>query len=187
MKVSREQVAENRQAILEAASRLFRERGFDDVKVADVMQAAGLTHGGFYGHFDSKDDLIAKALTHVLSKVDERANDPMEYVKEYLGPAHRDDRAGGCPTAALAADTIRQSPQARAAMTEGQRRMLDQFARGFRHTTPAKARRAAIGTWAAMIGATMLARVADDPKLSDEILKQTCAWIREQNEAKAKN
>lgn len=66
MKVSREQMAENRRRILDAASRLFREKGFDAVSVAEVMKAAGLTHGGFYGHFSSKDDLIAQTLAHAL-------------------------------------------------------------------------------------------------------------------------
>ena len=68
MKVSREQVLENKRTILEAAGRLFRERGFDSVTVADVMKSAGLTHGGFYGYFKSKDDLIAQALAEVLGR-----------------------------------------------------------------------------------------------------------------------
>ncbi|MBS1181573.1 MAG: transcriptional regulator [Proteobacteria bacterium] len=66
MKVSREQMAENRVRILDATSRLFREKGFEAVTVADVMKAAGLTHGGFYGHFASKDDLVAQSLAHSL-------------------------------------------------------------------------------------------------------------------------
>ena len=68
MKVSREQVAKNRRTILDAASRLFRERGYESVSVAEIMQGAGLTHGGFYGYFASKDALIAGALADVLSK-----------------------------------------------------------------------------------------------------------------------
>jgi len=67
MKVSREQFAENRQRILDVAGRLFREQGFDGIGVADLMKAAGLTHGGFYGHFKSKDDLVAQSCTKVLS------------------------------------------------------------------------------------------------------------------------
>ncbi|WP_118182849.1 TetR/AcrR family transcriptional regulator [Paraburkholderia phosphatilytica] len=179
MKVSREQVAENRQCILEAASRLFRERGFDAVTVAEVMKAAGLTHGGFYGYFGSKDDLIAETLTHVLEQGGERAIDPAAFAAAYLTPAHRDDLAGGCPTAGLAGETIRQSPQARAAMTEGLRRTIERLSEGMPDMTAAQARRAAIGSWAAMVGAVVLARLADDPKLSDEVLKQTHAWIRE--------
>ncbi len=179
MKVSREQVAKSRHSILESASRLFRERGFDAVKVSDVMRAAGLTHGAFYGYFKSKEDLIAQALRHVLSKVNPRANSLMAYAKEYLVSSHRDDMAGGCATAGLAAETIRQAAEARYAMTEGQRRVLKQLADGLPNTTPAKARRTAIGTWAAMVGAMTLARVIDDPQLSDEVMKQTYAFIRE--------
>ena len=70
MKVTREQVVENRRKILEAAGRLFREKGFEAVSVAEVMNAAGLTHGGFYGHFQSKDDLIAQTLEHVLGAIE---------------------------------------------------------------------------------------------------------------------
>ncbi|WP_257030600.1 TetR/AcrR family transcriptional regulator [Paraburkholderia bryophila] len=181
MKVSREQVAANRQSILEASGRLFRERGFDAVTVVEVMKAAGLTHGGFYGYFESKDDLIAQTLAHVLAQDDERPTNPIEYARAYLAPVHRDDVAGGCPTAALGAETIRQSRQARAAMTEGQRRTFERFSEGLPDATPEEARRAAIGSWAAMVGAMVLARLADDPKLSDEVLDQTYAWIRDKN------
>ncbi len=66
MKVSREQMVENRRQILDVASRLFREKGFDAVSVSEVMKAAGFTHGGFYGHFSSKDDLVAQTITHAL-------------------------------------------------------------------------------------------------------------------------
>ena len=110
MRVSREQVAENRQKILEAAGRLFRAKGFEAVTVAEVMRAAGLTHGGFYGHFGSKDDLIAQTLAYASwpgrIASDLRAEiDLARYAASYLSPRHRDDLAGGCPTAALGAET----------------------------------------------------------------------------------
>src|SRR5258706_9829311 len=124
MKVSREQVAENRRKILDAASRLFRARGFEAVTVAEVMKAAGLTHGGFYGHFKSKDDLIAQTLAHVLAAGAEGERNLASYAAQYLTPDHRDDLAGGCPTAALGAETIRQAPEARAAMTASMRRQI---------------------------------------------------------------
>src|SRR3954468_3498661 len=111
---------QNRERILQAAGRLFRERGFDGVSVAEVMQAAGLTHGGFYGHFKSKDDLIAESLAHALTPRG-AAGDFAGFVKGYLAPEHRDDFAGGCPTAGLAAESIRQAPEARAAATAGLR------------------------------------------------------------------
>src|SRR5271155_3058901 len=112
MRVSREQVAENRRTILEAAGRLFRERGFDSVTVAEVMQAAGLTHGGFYGYFKSKDELIAHALAEALQTT-APLSDLAAYAAGYLSRTHRDNLAGGCATAALAAETIRQTRSAR--------------------------------------------------------------------------
>lgn len=181
MKVSREQVAQNRRVILEAAGRLFRERGFDAVSVAEVMKAAGLTHGGFYGYFKSKEDLIVHALSHLLEKDAERAVNPLAYARNYLSPEHRDNLSGGCPTAALAAETIRQSPEARAVMTEIQRRTFERFNEGLPDVSDGESRRAAIGAWSAMVGALVLARVTDDPCLSDEVLTQTYAWILERS------
>ena len=177
MKVSREQVAGNRRRILAAAGRLFRERGFDAVTVAEVMRAAGLTHGGFYGHFRSKDDLIAQALAEVLSPGVATGGDLPAFTAGYLSRSHCADLAGGCPMAALAAETPRQSPQARQAMTAGLRRQLDRLAATAPGDLPAERRRAAIGAWSAMVGALVLARMSADPVLADEVLTETRAWI----------
>ncbi|OIQ81041.1 HTH-type transcriptional regulator TtgR [mine drainage metagenome] len=177
MRVSREQVQENRRIILEAAGRLFRKRGFEAVTVADVMKSAGLTHGGFYGYFKNKDDLIAQTLTGLLGGVALPSSDLAVLAARYLSPPHRDDFECGCPVAALASDTIRQSGEARAEMTAGLRRqiaLLSQIAPG---EDAAHQRRAAIGSWAAMIGALILARMTDDEALSEEILGETAAWI----------
>lgn len=182
MRVSREQVAENRQLILEAASRLFRERGYDAVTVADVMKAAGLTHGGFYGYFKSKDELIAQTLAHVFAQGAVAETDLARYAAFYLSPAHRDNLAGGCPTAALGAETVRQSPEARSAMAGGLRQQIERLSRGSPGADAAAARRAAIGSWSAMVGAVILARLVDDRQLSDEVLEETLAWIGERNE-----
>jgi TetR/AcrR family transcriptional regulator, transcriptional repressor for nem operon len=177
MKVSREQMAENRRRILDEASRLFRAKGFDAVGVAEVMKAAGLTHGGFYGHFTSKDDLIAQTLAHVLAVDSGGGGDLRAYVDAYLSPRHRDNAAGGCPTACLAADIRHQTAAARAAMTEGLRLQIDRVSAALPGVSPADGRRAAIGSWAAMVGALILARAVDDAALSDEILEQTRAWL----------
>ncbi|MDF2117689.1 TetR family transcriptional regulator [Roseiarcaceae bacterium H3SJ34-1] len=177
MRVSREQVAENRRKILEAAGRLFRERGFEAVTVADVMQAAGLTHGGFYGYFKSKTDLIAEALADILVGPGPDA-DLAAYAAGYLSPAHRANVAGGCATAALASETLRQAPEARAAMTAGLQQQIDDLSRHAPGDSAAARRQAAIGTWAAMVGALILSRVSDNRALSDEILDQTRAWLR---------
>jgi TetR/AcrR family transcriptional repressor of nem operon len=177
MRVSREKMTENRRTILEASGRLFRERGFDQVTVAEIMQAAGLTHGGFYGYFKSKDDLIAAALADALSRASGPAGDLASYVGSYLSPAHRDNLAGGCSTAALAAETIRQAGGARAEMTAGLKRQIDRLSRVTPGKDAQRKRQAAIGSWAAMVGAMILARVSDDPALSEELLEQTRAWL----------
>jgi TetR/AcrR family transcriptional regulator, transcriptional repressor for nem operon len=177
MKVSREQMAENRRRILEVASRLFRDKGFDAVSVAEVMKAAGLTHGGFYGHFSSKDDLIAQTLTHVLAADTGGGGGLRAYVDDYLSPRHRDNCAGGCPTAGLAAAIRHQTPAARSAMTEGLRSQIDRIGKALPELDVADRRRAAIGSFAAMVGAVILARAIDDPAFSDEVLEQTRAWV----------
>jgi TetR/AcrR family transcriptional regulator, transcriptional repressor for nem operon len=177
MRVSRQQVAENRHKILEAASRLFRAKGFEAVTVAEIMKVADLTHGAFYGHFASKDDLIAQALAHVLATGSATESDLADFATSYLSPDHREDLAGGCAVAALGAETIRQNPVARAAMTVGLRRQIAALSAGASGADPDERRQAAIGSWAAMVGALILARLSDDPQLSDEILAKTRAWI----------
>lgn len=179
MKVSREQMAENRRRILDVASKLFREKGFDAVSVSEVMKAAGLTHGGFYGHFSSKDDLVAETIGHVLSANGGADVDIFRFLSGYLAPRHRDDAGEGCPTAGLASDIRHQTPAARAAMAAGLRAQIERMARAIPAQDEAESRRAAIGTWAAMVGAVILARAIDDRALSDEVLDQTHAWIKD--------
>jgi TetR/AcrR family transcriptional regulator, transcriptional repressor for nem operon len=178
MRVSREQMAENRKTILREAGRLFRSRGFDAVTVAEVMQAAGLTHGAFYGHFKSKDDLIAHALAAAL---EESAAGEIEtlaaYAASYLTPRHCRDLATGCATAGLGGETIRQGPAARAAMTLGLARQIDRLAVAAPGRDTAERRRAAMSGWAAMVGAMLLARLSTDKALSAEILEATRAAL----------
>ncbi|MBB5770256.1 TetR/AcrR family transcriptional repressor of nem operon [Brevundimonas vesicularis] len=177
MKVSREQMAANRARILEEAGRLFRAKGFDEVSVAEVMKASGLTHGGFYGHFASKDDLIAQSIAHVFAKSPPGEQELRQYSEAYLADAHRRNPGRGCPMAALASETARQSPQARRAMTDGIKAQIDRIASTFTEDQPEAARRRAIGTWSAMVGAMILARSSEDSDLADELLNQTRAWI----------
>lgn len=178
MRVTREQMAQNRLRILDAASELFRDKGFDAVTVAEVMNAAGLTHGGFYGHFSSKDDLVTKTLDHVL-RVDSSAPfDLPDYVERYLSPLHRDNPGKGCPTAGMVAETRHQSDIARKVMSEGTRAQIDRMSTGFVGET-AECRRLAIVSWTAMVGAMIISRGIDDPKLSDELLSETRSWIEE--------
>jgi TetR/AcrR family transcriptional repressor of nem operon len=177
MKVSREQMAENRRRILDVASRLFKDKGFDAVSVAEVMKAAGLTHGGFYGHFTSKDDLVAQTLAQALSSDSVGDGEFNSFVRSYLAPRHRDNPGNGCPTAGLAAAIRHQTPAAKAVMTEGLRSQIARIERALPGQDAAEKRRAAIGSWAAMVGAVILARAVDDPELSDEVLEQARAWI----------
>jgi TetR/AcrR family transcriptional repressor of nem operon len=177
MKVSREQMAENRRRILDVASKLFRDKGFDAVSVSEVMKAAGLTHGGFYGHFGSKEDLVAETIGYALAGDGTGGNDLRAFLRSYLSPRHRENAATGCPTAALAADIRHQAPAARAAMTAGLRSQIERVAKALPDIDAADRRRAAIGTWAAMVGAVILARAIDDTTLSDEVLEETRAWI----------
>ncbi|CAA2099694.1 HTH-type transcriptional regulator AcrR [Methylobacterium bullatum] len=177
MRVTQEQMRENRRRILDEASRLYREKGYDAVGVAEVMKAAGLTHGGFYGHFSSKEDLMAHAIAHMTSEASGKGGDLSAFVATYLSPAHRDDAANGCPMAALAADVRHRPPATRAAMTTGIRAQIDRLVQALPDSVDTDRRREAIGTYAAMIGALVLARAVDDPALSEEILDETRAWM----------
>lgn len=182
MKVSREQMLENRGRILEAAARLFREKGFDGVSVSEVMKAAGLTHGGFYGHFSSKDELVAETMTYILDKDSGVGGNLSAFVDRYLSPEHRDNAGLGCPTAALAAEARHQDQLARAAIGTGLKAQIDRISRALPQGVTSDRRRAAIGTWAAMVGSMILARAVDDPALSEELLSETKAWIKERLE-----
>lgn len=179
MRVSRVQAQENRERILQAASQLFRERGFGAVSVADVMKAAGLTHGGFYGHFKSKDDLIAQAAHAAAAPVLEGWREEAEadgpaalqaIAGRYLSLEHRDDPGEGCLLAALGPEIARLDPAARGPVThvvQGIVEVLQDIAPG---DTAAERRRRAIALYAGWIGAMVLARASDDEAFSREVL-----------------
>jgi len=182
MKVSREQVAQNRKRIIGAAGKLFREKGFDGIGVADIMKAAGLTHGGFYGHFASKEDLAAQACAGT-STVDPwielSARTPKNplgaIVTSYLSPRHRDNPGTGCLFAALGPEVSRQRNTIRRAFTAGLRGKLDVLATIVTGQTKAAKRKRALATMSGLVGALVLARAVDDPALSDEILSAAAA------------
>jgi TetR/AcrR family transcriptional regulator, transcriptional repressor for nem operon len=180
MKVSKEQVAEHRARILAAAARLFRLRGFDDVTVAQVMKDAGLTHGAFYGHFSSKEALIAEAIESVLAPAPDGVGTRMRaapYADGYLSARHRDDPASGCTFSSLGTEAARGSTDLRQVMTESTRRQIERFSAEAEGGTPREKRRAAIAALSAMVGAMVLARIVDDDKLSREILTATRASL----------
>jgi len=137
------------------------------------MNGAGLTHGGFYGHFGSKDDLTAEAVTRALRRGVEkqsRYTNLRDLVAGYLSERHCADRANGCAIAALGADMARQGEGVRRGLTAHVRAQLDRFTRLLRHGTAASRRRRAIIALAGMVGALTLARAVDDPALSKELL-----------------
>jgi TetR/AcrR family transcriptional repressor of nem operon len=172
MRVSREKAAGNRERIVEAAARLFREHGFDGVGVDAIMRDAGLTHGGFYGHFGSKDDLAAEAVARALARGTEklsRYTDHGGFVNAYLSDRHCADRGDGCALASLGADVAREGEGVRRALTDYVAARLMWLA-GLFKGTEASRRKRAIATLSGLVGALTLARAVDDPALSKEIL-----------------
>lgn len=180
MKVSREQMAENRERILAVAARRFREHGFDGISVADVMNEAGLTHGGFYGHFASKEELMAEASKHAIAdtlklwtELPAAENDkPLATVAHnYLSTRHRDHPGHGCVMAALAVDASRQGASVRHVLTEGLQQHVSALEKMVSGKTAAVRHEKALATYASFIGALVLARAVDDPALSRELLQ----------------
>lgn len=164
--------------ILTEAGRLFREKGFDAVSVAEVMNAAGMTHGGFYGHFRSKDDLVAQTIAHAAGS-QSGIGDLSAWIDTYLSKPHREHADMGCPMAALAGFMRQQAPEARASMAQVLAAQIDTLTEMIPGVDPVKRRRAAIGSWSAMVGALILARSIDDSTLPDEVLSETRVWIDE--------
>ena len=172
MRVTREKAAENRARIVETAARLFREKGFDGVGLDAIMKEAGLTHGGFYGHFTSKEDLAAEAVARAMEQGagwQSRYANVADFVSDYLSESHFADRANGCVLAALGADVARRGGGVRSGVTSFVRTALERLA-GLCRGTAATRRRRAITTLAGVVGAMTLARAVEDPGLSDEIL-----------------
>jgi TetR/AcrR family transcriptional regulator, transcriptional repressor for nem operon len=172
MRVTREKAAESRARIVETASRLFREKGFDGVGIDAIMNEAGLTHGGFYGHFTCKEDLAVEAVAHALEQsagLQSRYTKIADFVSDYLSESHFSDRANGCVLAALGGDVARRGEGVRFGVTSYVRTALERLA-GLCRGTAAARRRRAITTLAGVVGAMTLARAVEDPVLSDEIL-----------------
>lgn len=178
MRVTREKAAENRRKVLEAAGALFREKGIDGIGVADLMKAAGLTHGGFYGQFESKDDLAAEAIASALATSVESwkaraaaSDDPFSALAAYYVSRKHSDRMGtGCPISALGGEMARQSDPVRRSFTKGFVDLLDILTGAAPGASEAERREKALATFAGIAGAVMIARAVDDPGLSDEML-----------------
>lgn len=178
MKVTKAQAQANRAHVVETASQLFRERGYDGVGVADLMAAAGFTHGGFYKQFGSKTELIAESTACGLAQtvaLTGEAADPAEFVRQYLSREHRDSRATGCTMAALGGDAARQPDSVRAAFATGIESLIATLsARG--DTAPAtdasQTRSRIVDLVSHAVGALVMSRACpDDSPLADEFLK----------------
>ena len=178
LRSSRDDVEKHRKEIVEAAARLFRERGVDGVSVPALMQAVGMTHGGFYKHFASKDALVAVAwqtafdqivarLSAAIPRDGDKAAGWAKLVNGYLSPAHRDDIGAGCAAAAFAGDAARLAPEspARATYDDGIERMLKTVST----LRPQASRAENLAALSTLIGALLLSR-ASDGAMCDEFL-----------------
>ena len=184
MKVTRAQAEENRRKVVQAAGRLFREHGFDGVGLNEVMGAAGLTHGGFYKQFASKEDLVAEACeraladsvdkwAHVVAGAGDGALSAL--VRHYLSPSHRDRIGEGCALAGLGPDAVRHDPALRSRFEAGVRSHAGVLERAMQ-ATPGSGHGAdpsqdALAAFSTMLGALVLSRMVEDDALSRRILE----------------
>jgi TetR/AcrR family transcriptional repressor of nem operon len=199
-RITGEDKARNRRNIVDAAGRLFRSQGIDGAGITDLMQAAGLTHGGLYNHFASKDALAVEvckssfaASLGLIAKAAEQGADesgtPLtRIVDDCLSPAHRDAPDGGCPSASLVVDAWRQSDDVQAAYAEGVEGYLAGFAAELSRDgdlTPAEARERAMRLLSEMVGSVVLARAVHrvEPALSDEILSTSRERLTQPNQS----
>jgi TetR/AcrR family transcriptional repressor of nem operon len=172
------ETAENHTRILKAASRLFREHGFTSVSVGKIMQATGLTHGPFYNHFKSKEALIFESLqdasNQAIAEMDAAFDTPegrLLYLQNYLSELHRDAPGQGCMLAALAPEISREQ-DVRSVLTQHVTMMINKFSQLFPWRSKQEAQSESIQMLSMMVGALTLARAVNDPKLSDDILRE---------------
>ncbi|WP_214474478.1 TetR/AcrR family transcriptional regulator [Mesorhizobium sp. dw_380] len=186
MRVSRAQAEANREAVINAASRLFREHGFDGIGLKDLMKGAGLTQGGFYKQFESKDDLAAQASRRAMEHATLRwsaaaaaSPDPLEAVIDlYLSPGHREMKGEGCPLVALGSDAARQSEEVREPFQDGiaaHLEILDQLmpaaeGPGDHHK--------AMAMLSLMVGAVTISRILKDEEMSLRFLSAAAGEVR---------
>ena len=176
MKVSRDQAARNREKVIDAASRLFRARGVEGVGIGEVMRECGLTHGGFYNQFDSKEALVAEACAASLANSATRWREvaaqaeedhaPAAIAANYLSVRNRDAAETGCALIALGPDAARRGGDLAGAFRDG----FETLAAILQQAGSGMERQAALAQIAQMVGAMVLARGVADPALSDEIL-----------------
>ena len=175
--ISRKEATHER--IVEAASRAIRRSGYAGTGVADIMKAAGLTHGGFYAHFASRDTMLAEvadrtgaesvaALARISASAPPRQG-LQALLKAYLSDAHLQNAETGCPIAALGSEMPRQAPEVRQVATRHIKEMIDLIARQLPDWGQPAAHQQALTTLSTMVGALLLARAVDDPRLSEAL------------------
>lgn len=167
----------SRQRILEVASRRFRKEGVDAVGIASLMSDVGLTHGGFYSHFASKEDLaskaLAQALEHTATILTQAARDGgiAAMIRSYLQPTHRDNPDQGCAIASVAAEIARHPVETRAALTLEMEKIVNLFARHLPYAEHRMCQDRALQIFSILVGTLQLARMVSDSMLSERILR----------------
>lgn len=186
MRVSRVQAEANREAVINAASRLFREHGFDGIGLKDLMKGAGLTQGGFYKQFESKDDLAALASRRAMESATRRwssvaasSSDPLRAVVEfYLSAGHRGETGDGCPLVALGADAARQSLEVRTPFQDGIEAHLQVLEELMPNEGDICADEKAMVVLSLLVGAVTLSRVMTDENMSDRVLESAVNEVK---------
>ncbi|MGH9807043.1 MAG: TetR family transcriptional regulator [Terriglobia bacterium] len=188
MRVSRIQAAENRQTVINTASRLFREHGFDGIGLKDLMEGAGLTQGAFYKQFESKEDLAAQASRRALEGASERwsaaiaenPDDPLgAVIAFYLSAGHREEKLDGCPVVALGSDAARQGAGVKAAFEEGIKAYLEVLGALLPKTDGEDSNRKAMVVLSTMVGAMTLSRAVNDRDLAQAFQNAAVEHVRE--------
>jgi TetR/AcrR family transcriptional repressor of nem operon len=180
MRYSKEHKQETHARIVKKASVRLREKGAHGIGVADLMKEAGLTHGGFYAHFDSREALVIEAFAYAMDRSTERWRKIAEetpadkrlatIVETYLTPVHRDDPGHGCAVPTLGAEIARESPKTRKAFASKLEQMIDMMADQVLDVPRKSARKQAVAALATMMGTLVLSRIAGNGEFSDEIL-----------------
>ena len=186
MRVTRSQAVVNRLKVIDAASRLFKEHGFDGIGLKDLMNGAGLTQGSFYKQFKSKEDLAARACERAMTLAAEQWSSAAEAHPErplnslidfYLSAEHRDAVSDGCPLVALGSDVGRASREVRAAFEGGIKAHLDILKSYMSRDENGASTETAMANLATMVGALLLSRSTDDEELSNAILSSAAKAI----------
>jgi TetR/AcrR family transcriptional repressor of nem operon len=192
MRYSTDHKKKTHRRIVQEAARQFRERGLDAVGVADVMAGVGLTHGGFYAHFTSKEELIAEALRSIQSRVGDRLGSPMgepteatvpgtrvieEMVRRYLSTDHCKRPGAGCVVAALGADAPRHSPETKQELAERAHGLARAFLPYLQGGAGRPAEERAIGVAASLVGGLILARLEAEPAAAERVLAACQRYI----------